>query len=75
LNIAPTRHPEHHYSKPGTTSHVKKHVPADDWFSKPYVPSITAKKVDEQTEVSSIQEKPKKQIAALLGGSRRTNAD
>jgi superfamily II DNA/RNA helicase len=55
------------YSAP---AHGRKPVQEDDWFMKPYEPSATTlAKVEEKPEADP--EKPKKQIAALLGGSRR----
>ncbi|HYG13568.1 MAG TPA: hypothetical protein VD885_05420, partial [Methylophilaceae bacterium] len=39
----------------------------DDWFSRPYVPSATAS-TKPQSRRSSL--KPKREIAALLGGLR-----
>jgi superfamily II DNA/RNA helicase len=73
LNISPKAHPDHHYSKPNNSTHKKHHAPADDWFSKPYVPSTLPKEVDIITKPHI--EKPKKQVAALLGGSRRTKSE
>ena len=53
--------------RPATTSHGKKSAPADDWFLKPYEPSPASAKPEEPPAPS---DKPKKQIAALLGGKR-----
>jgi superfamily II DNA/RNA helicase len=43
---------------------VKKPAATDDWFMRPYEPSPVAAKLEVQSEV--VQDKPKKQIAALL---------
>ena len=51
----------HRSARPSTLSHGKK---ADDWFMKPYEPSQPAPKPEEQP--SHNQDKPKKQVAALL---------
>jgi ATP-dependent RNA helicase RhlE len=65
VSPAPRAAPSHHRpARPSTPSHVKKPAAADDWFMKPYEPSQTASKIDEQP--SHNQDKPKKQIGALL---------
>jgi ATP-dependent RNA helicase RhlE len=45
--------------------HGKKSAPEDDWFLKPYEPSAVTTKPKEQPAVQQ-QDKPKKQVAALL---------
>ncbi|MBI1174398.1 MAG: DEAD/DEAH box helicase [Sideroxydans sp.] len=48
-----------------TPVHSKKSAAGDDWFMKPYEPSpVSAKKAEERP--AARDEKPKKQIAALL---------
>lgn len=54
----------HRHARQVAPSHGKKPAPADDWFLKPYEPSEAAPKTEEQP--SPGEEKPKKQIAALL---------
>jgi len=54
-------------SRPATAAHGKKSAPADDWFLKPYEPSPASAKLEEPP---APKDKPKKQIAALLGGKR-----
>jgi len=52
------------HTKPAAPAQEKKTAPADAWFMKPYEPSKTVSKIEEQTTPQ--QEKPKKQTAALL---------
>lgn len=52
------------YVRPTTPAHHKKPAAVDDWFLKPYEPSLSATKTEAQPAVAD--EKPKKQIAALL---------
>ncbi len=54
----------HRPAKSPALPHGKKSAPADDWFLKPYVPSASAPKPEAQPPESD--DKPKKQIAALL---------
>ena len=60
----PRATPSHRPAKPPTPHHGKKSAPADDWFMKPYEPSQTTPKIEGQPALN--QDKPKKQIAALL---------
>ncbi|MDX8400135.1 MAG: DEAD/DEAH box helicase [Gallionellaceae bacterium] len=55
------------YQKPLKAAPVRSHKPAhkDDWFSKPYVPSVSTSSV-EKTQVEQVVQKPQKQIAALF---------
>ena len=64
VSAAPRSAPSHRPARPATPHHGKKPASTDDWFMKPYEPSQTAPKVEEQPPSS--QDKPKKQIAALL---------
>ena len=57
--------PGHRAAKP---AHGKKSAPADDWFLKPYEPSPSGQKIEEQPAVK--KGKPKKQIGALLSVKR-----
>jgi superfamily II DNA/RNA helicase len=52
------------HARPASPAHGKKPAAVDDWFLKPYVPSQPAPKNEEQTAPD--QNKPKKQVAALL---------
>jgi superfamily II DNA/RNA helicase len=58
------------FARPATSAsrHNKMSAPADDWFSRPYEPSAVVSK--QETPVSLREEKPKKQVAALLRGGR-----
>ncbi|MDD5383650.1 MAG: DEAD/DEAH box helicase [Gallionella sp.] len=65
VSSTPRATPSHRPAKPATPSHTHARKPAaDDWFMKPYVPSPSATKVEDQP--SFCPDKPKKQIAALL---------
>ncbi|MBI5439290.1 MAG: DEAD/DEAH box helicase [Nitrosomonadales bacterium] len=61
----------HRAAKPAAHGYVKKNVPVDDWFLKPYEPSPAAAKIAEQPSFNP--DKPKKQIAALLCRSPAKN--
>ncbi len=63
VSATPRTAHSHRHAKPTSPFHAKKTV-ADDWFMKPYEPSPSATKAEEQPQHS--QDKPKKQIAALL---------
>ena len=52
--------------RPSAPAQSRKPAPVDDWFHKPYEPSTTATAVEEPP--SFRQNKPRKEIAALLGG-------
>jgi len=56
----------HRSTKPAAHVHAhgKKTAVVDDWFLRPYVPSVTVAKIDEHPSLGP--DKPKKQIAALL---------
>ena len=59
----------HRPASPAAHVYVKKTAPVDDWFLKPYEPSPTAAKTEEQPSFGTDKfepGKPKKQIAALL---------
>ena len=58
----------HRPARHAAPAHGKKPAPADDWFSKPYEPSPSAAKTEEQP--AAREDKPKKQIAALLSVKR-----
>lgn len=58
----------HRPARNAAPAHGKKTAPADDWFSKPYEPSPSAAKTEEQP--AHREDKPKKQIAALLSVKR-----
>ena len=64
VSATPRAAPSHRTARPSAPHHGKKPASTDDWFMKPYEPSTTAQKVEEQPSHS--QDKPKKQIAALL---------
>lgn len=51
-------------SKPGTSSSGKKEAPVDDWFLKPYEPSVTIKEAEKKP--AHHETKPKKPVAALM---------
>jgi superfamily II DNA/RNA helicase len=54
-----------HLKSPPVRSH--KSAPADDWFSKPYEPSVGKKQEDEQQETPMlVPGKPQQQVAALF---------
>jgi superfamily II DNA/RNA helicase len=54
-----------HFKSPPVRGH--KSAPADDWFAKPYEPSVAKKQNDEQQETSMVVKgKPKQQVAALF---------
>ena len=52
--------------RPSAPAQSRKPAPVDDWFHKPYEPSPTATAAEEPS--SFRQNKPKKEVAALLGG-------
>jgi len=52
--------------RPSAPAQSRKPAPLDDWFHKPYEPSPTATAAEEPSCFR--QNKPKKEIAALLGG-------
>jgi superfamily II DNA/RNA helicase len=57
------------YQKPFKATPVRSHKPAstDDWFSKPYEPSVSRKPVEEQAAVPvTALRKPQQQVAALF---------
>jgi ATP-dependent RNA helicase RhlE len=58
----------HRAARFSAPSHGKKSAPEDDWFLKPYEPSTTAKPKEQPP--AQQQDKPKKQIAALLTTKR-----
>jgi superfamily II DNA/RNA helicase len=58
---ASSSHRAARYSAP---THGKKTTPEEDWFLRPYEPSPVSTQVEEHTFVR--EDKPKKQIAALL---------
>ncbi|MDO8292593.1 MAG: DEAD/DEAH box helicase [Gallionella sp.] len=69
VSVAPRAAPSHRPAKAAAPSHAHAHTharkpAADDWFMKPYVPSPSAAKVEEQP--AFCPDKPKKQLAALL---------
>ena len=64
VSATPRTTHSHRHAKPTAPSHAKKAVVVDDWFMKPYEPSPSATKAEEQPPSS--QDKPKKQVAALL---------
>ncbi|HEU0188310.1 MAG TPA: DEAD/DEAH box helicase [Gallionellaceae bacterium] len=63
VSATPRATPGHRPARTATPSHGRKPA-TDDWFMKPYVPSPSAAKVEEQPSIC--QDKPKKQLAALL---------
>src|SRR3989338_3039503 len=67
VSVAPRAAPSHRPARAAAPSHAHAHArkpAADDWFMKPYVPSPSAAKAEEQP--AFCQDKPKKQLAALL---------
>ncbi len=64
--IAPIAHASssHRAARYSAPTHGKKTTPEEDWFMRPYEPSPVTTKVEELTSVR--EDKPKKQIAALL---------
>ena len=64
VSSTPRAASSHRTAKPATPHHGKKPALADDWFMKPYEPSQTAPKIEEQPALN--QDKPKRQVAALL---------
>ena len=67
VSVAPRAAPSHRPAKAAAPSHAHAHArkpAADDWFMKPYVPSPSAAKAEEQP--AFCPDKPKKQLAALL---------
>jgi len=52
--------------RPASSAPVKKPAPKDDWFHKPYEPSPGTAQADERPPFR--QSRPKREIAALLGG-------
>jgi superfamily II DNA/RNA helicase len=67
VSVAPRAAPSHRPARTTAPSHAHTHgkkPAADDWFMKPYVPSQSAAKAEEQP--ASCPDKPKKQLAALL---------
>jgi superfamily II DNA/RNA helicase len=55
------------YHKPVRAAQPRSHKPAavDDWFSKPYEPSVGTKPAEERP-ASTVPGKPQKQVAALF---------
>ncbi len=70
VSSAPRASSSHRAARFSAPAHGKKATAEDDWFMRPYEPSPTAAKTEEQPAVRE-ENKPKKQIAALLGGSSR----
>ena len=66
--VAPT-HGARPQRRPAAAAHAAKKEPQDDWFLKPYEPSPVAAAKTEPTS-DAREEKPKKQIAALLRHNR-----
>ena len=67
VSVAPRAAPSHRPARTAAPSHAHTHgkkPAADDWFMKPYVPSPSAAKAEEQP--AFCPDKPKKQLAALL---------
>jgi len=57
------------YQKPFKAAPVRSHksAPVDDWFSKPYEPSVSQKSKEEQAVASvAVNRKPQQQVAALF---------
>ena len=54
----------HRASRYSAPTHGRKTTPEEDWFLRPYVPTPSTLKAEEQPLVS--ENKPKKQLAALL---------
>jgi len=67
VSVTPRAATSHRPAKAAAPSHAHAHArkpAADDWFLKPYEPSPSAAKIEEQPSFGP--DKPKKQLAALL---------
>jgi len=58
----------HRAARFSVPAHGRKSAPEDDWFTRPYEPSPSTAKAEEQA--SEREDKPKRQIAALLSVKR-----
>ena len=58
------------YARPHHGHHGKKSEPVDDWFLRPYEPSASDE-VKQEEPKPAVAEKPKRRVAALLGGGSR----
>jgi ATP-dependent RNA helicase RhlE len=70
--------PQPGYHKPIKPAPPRSHhkpAPADDWFSKPYEPSVSEKPAEPPPTVAPAPQKPQRQVAALFKPRNRETTD